>query len=142
MKNIIFLLLLFSATFYSQEIDATTIIQNKMNQQEYSWNQGNIKDFMKHYWNSDSLSFTGKNGVNNGWQVTLDNYLKSYSNKESMGTLVFTNISIMKIDLNTITVLGKWNLSRNEGLGDLKGYYSLIWQKKNNEWVIIADHSS
>ena len=142
MRNIIFLMTLISFTFYGQQNVETTLIQNKMTQQEKSWNKGNIKDFMKHYWKSDSLSFTGKNGIQNGWQITLDNYLKSYPNKEQMGTLTFTNISIKKIDLNTITVLGKWNLSRKENIGDLSGYYSLIWQKKNNEWVIIADHSS
>ena len=59
-----------------------------------------------------------------------------------MGKLKFSNLSIKKIDTNTITVLGKWKLLRNEDLGDLEGYYSLIWQKKNNDWVIIADHSS
>ena len=59
-----------------------------------------------------------------------------------MGELAFTNISINKIDQNTITVLGRWSLLRAEDLGDLTGYYSLIWQKKNNVWVIIADHSS
>ena len=59
-----------------------------------------------------------------------------------MGKLKFSNLSIKKIDTNTITVLGKWKLFRNEDLGNLEGYYSLIWQKKNNEWVIIADHSS
>tara|TARA_B110000196_G_C20900689_1_gene545776 strand:- start:305 stop:733 length:429 start_codon:yes stop_codon:yes gene_type:complete len=142
MKNLIFLLTLISFTFYGQENVETTLIQNKMTQQENSWNEGNIKNFMMHYWKSDSLSFTGKNGIQNGWQITLDNYLKSYPNKKQMGTLTFKNISIKKIDLNTITVLGEWNLSRKENIGDLSGYYSLIWQKKNNEWVIIADHSS
>ena len=47
-----------------------------------------------------------------------------------MGKLKFSNLSIKKIDTNTITVLGKWKLLRNEDLGDLEGYYSLIWQKK------------
>ena len=142
MKQIIILFMLFSVCLYGQDQNEIKTIQNKMIEQEESWNKGEIKEFMNHYWKSDSLSFTGKNGVQNGWETTLDNYLRSYPNKNKMGKLKFSNLSIKKIDTNTITVLGKWKLLRNEDLGDLEGYYSLIWQKKNNDWVIIADHSS
>ena len=142
MKQILILFILFSVCLYGQDQNEIKTIQNKMIEQEESWNKGEIKEFMNHYWKSDSLSFTGKNGVQNGWETTLDNYLRSYPNKNKMGKLKFSNLSIKKIDTNTITVLGKWKLLRNEDLGDLEGYYSLIWQKKNNAWVIIADHSS
>jgi hypothetical protein len=142
MKQILILFILFSVCLYGQDQNEIKTIQNKMIEQEESWNKGEIKEFMNHYWKSDSLSFTGKNGVQNGWETTLDNYLRSYPNKNKMGKLKFSNLSIKKIDTNTITVLGKWKLLRNEDLGDLEGYYSLIWQKKNNDWVIIADHSS
>ena len=118
------------------------IVRNNMSEQENSWNNGDIPGFMKHYWKSDSLSFVGKSGLNRGWKKTLDNYLISYDNKDKMGTLYFNNLSINKIDINTIHVIGSWTLKRNDDLGNLSGYYSLIWQKKNNQWVIIADHSS
>jgi len=118
------------------------IVRNNMSEQENSWNNGDIPGFMKHYWTSDSLSFVGKSGLNRGWKKTLDNYLISYDNKDKMGTLYFNNLSINKIDINTIHVIGSWTLKRNDDLGNLSGYYSLIWQKKNNQWVIIADHSS
>jgi len=118
------------------------IVRNNMSEQENSWNNGDIPGFMKHYWASDSLSFVGKSGLNRGWKKTLDNYLISYDNKDKMGTLYFNNLSINKIDINTIHVIGSWTLKRNDDLGNLSGYYSLIWQKKNNQWVIIADHSS
>ncbi len=142
MKQILILFMLFSVCLYGQDQNEIKTIQNKMIEQEESWNKGEIKEFMNHYWKSDSLSFTGKNGVQNGWETTLDNYLRTYPNINKMGKLKFSNLSIKKIDTNTITVLGKWKLLRNEDLGDLEGYYSLIWQKKNNDWVIIADHSS
>ena len=118
------------------------IVRNNMSEQENSWNNGDIPGFMKHYWKSDSLSFVGKSGLNRGWKKTLDNYLISYDNKDKMGTLYFNNLSINKIDINTIHIIGSWTLKRNGDLGNLSGYYSLIWQKKNNQWVIIADHSS
>ena len=140
-KHTLWIFLFFNLLGYTQKPLDISIVNAKMSQQENSWNKGSINEFMNHYWKSDSLTFTGKNGVQYGWQNTLDNYLKSYPDKAQMGTLKFTTIRIQQIDLNTITVLGKWELSR-ENLIDLNGYYSLIWQKKNNQWVIISDHSS
>ena len=118
------------------------LIKIQMQEQEDCWNKGDLDCFMQHYWKSDSLKFIGKSGVNYGWQTTLDNYKKGYPSKEKMGKLEFTNKSIEFIDKETIFVVGEWKLVRADSLGDLGGYYSLIWKKKNEEWVIIADHSS
>ena len=145
MKNYLLIItLLANGITWAQNaiINDLDIVRNNMSEQEYSWNNGDIPGFMKHYWTSDSLSFVGKSGLNRGWKKTLDNYLISYDNKDKMGTLYFNNLSINKIDINTIHVIGSWTLKRNDDLGNLSGYYSLIWQKKNNQWVIIADHSS
>jgi len=145
MKNYLLIItLLTNGITWAQNsiINDLDIVRNNMSEQENSWNNGDIPGFMKHYWTSDSLSFVGKSGLNRGWKKTLDNYLISYDNKDKMGTLYFNNLSINKIDINTIHVIGSWTLKRNDDLGNLSGYYSLIWQKKNNQWVIIADHSS
>ncbi len=145
MKNYIAIALLSINGLMSAQNNIMTdieIVINKMNEQENSWNNADIPGFMKHYWTSDSLSFVGKNGLNKGWKNTLNSYLSNYDNKEKMGTLHFNNLSLKKIDNNTIHVIGSWKLTRNENLDNLNGYYTLIWQKKNGQWVIIADHSS
>lgn len=116
-------------------------IQAKMDEQIECWNKGDIPCFMQHYWKSDSLMFIGKSGITHGWQPTLDNYLESYPDKKNMGQLTFTNKLIQFIDDGTVQVIGEWYLSRPE-LDDLGGHYSLIWKKKEGEWVIISDHSS
>ena len=59
-----------------------------------------------------------------------------------MGKLTFTNRSIEKIDSNTYLVLGRWELKRENNFKDVNGIYSLIWQIKGKDWVIISDHSS
>jgi hypothetical protein len=38
-------------------------------------------------------------------------------------------------------VVGKWHLTRPEK-GDLEGHFTLVFEKINGSWVIIADHSS
>lgn len=112
-----------------------------MQKQEKAWNKGSLEGFMSAYWKSDSLVFIGKSGLTYGWQQTLDNYKKSYTSKEEMGTLHFENKIVRMLSDNTIQVIGKWELIRPEA-GNLSGHYSLIWQQKNKEWVIISDHSS
>jgi len=117
-------------------------IEKKMDVQQKAWNNANLEGFMKPYWKSDSLMFIGKNGIKLGWQTTLSNYKKSYANKNEMGQLKFENNDYKTINSESILVTGKWLLNRNEDLGDLSGYYTLLWKKINNGWVIVYDHSS
>jgi hypothetical protein len=113
-----------------------------MQEQENCWNKGDLEGFMQHYWESDSLMFIGKSGVNYSWDATLNNYKKTYTNQEEMGILTFKNLTIQQLSNKYIYVVGKWHLKRSEELKNLEGYYSLIWKKINHKWVIISDHSS
>lgn len=117
-------------------------ISDAMLEQEASWNKGDLNGFMKHYWNSDSLRFIGKSGVNMGWKATLENYQQSYPNGAAMGKLKFSNLSVEFIDRETVFVIGSWQLERGGEYENLSGFYSLIWKKKNGKWVIVVDHSS
>ncbi|MGZ3862822.1 MAG: YybH family protein [Bacteroidia bacterium] len=111
-----------------------------MKMQEEAWNEGNAEKFMQGYWNSDSLTFVGKNGVTFGWKQTLANYKKNYPDKETMGKLVFTIIKKEKLGDENFLVIGKWHLTRSKD--EVGGHFSLIWKKINGKWVIISDHTS
>jgi hypothetical protein len=115
-------------------------IHKILEQQTISWNQGNIDEFMKGYWKSDSLMFIGKNGIDRGWQKTLSHYKKSYPDSSAMGKLSFDIILVKKLSTEYYYVVGKWMLKRN--IGDLDGYYNLLFKKINGHWFIIVDHSS
>jgi ketosteroid isomerase-like protein len=108
--------------------------------QEDAWNSYQLEDFMSCYWENDSLCFIGKSGLNRGWQKTLDNYKKSYPDTAAMGHLKFENIEFLPLSPAHAYVIGKWSLFRVEDT--LSGHYSLLWQKKQEGWKIIADHSS
>ena len=112
-----------------------------MSEQETCWNTGDLECFMQHYWHSDSLLFIGKSGLTYGWQPTLDNYINGYPDKSAMGKLTFTNEVKEFIDIETVQVIGQWELQR-DSLENLGGYYSLLWKIKKGEWVIVSDHSS
>lgn len=111
-----------------------------MIEQQNAWNTGDLVGFMEHYWQSDSLVFIGKNGLKYGWKTTLNNYQKSYPSKEAMGTLDFKHVIHTKTTGGDYRTTGNWNLYRNTDT--LSGYFLLVWEFKNNRWVITADHSS
>ena len=49
-----------------------------MNAQEKAWSNNDLEGFMQGYWQSDSLTFYGRNGITKGWQQTLTNYKSAY----------------------------------------------------------------
>jgi len=117
-----------------------TTIRNILNEQTGAWNKGDINGFMKGYWENDSLMFIGKTGITYGWTNTLNNYKKGYPDTAAMGKLTFTLFSVKRLSKRHYHVVGKWFLKRS--IGDVGGHYTLLFQKINGRWVIIADHSS
>ncbi|WP_375560531.1 YybH family protein [Bernardetia sp. OM2101] len=146
MKQLFLTFILFfsiSINLFSQDVkqkDALEIMQTFQNQQN-TWNNGDLDGFMNGYWQSDSLKFIGKNGITYGYEATLERYKKSYPDVETMGKLKFDILSMKKLDKKHIFVIGKWHLKREEK-EDLEGHFTLLWEKINKKWVIIADHSS
>jgi len=126
-----------SLCLFSQK-GVNTVIAN-MNKQEASWNNGDIKGFMEHYWKDDSLKFIGGKRITYGWQKTLDNYIKGYPDKQAMGILKFTIVEATQLSKNSIYVIGKWELEKEKPAG---GHFTLLWKKIDGKWVIVADHTS
>jgi ketosteroid isomerase-like protein len=142
MKKAILLLcslFLLVATTFSQAKDEQTIRQ-LLHDQTLSWNRGDIEGFMKGYWESDSLMFIGKTGVTYGWKNTLNNYKKGYPDTVAMGKLSFDILVVKRLSPDYFQVVGKWFLKRS--IGNISGHYTLLLRKINDQWVIVADHSS
>lgn len=112
-----------------------------MNRQSGDWNRGKIDDFMKGYWESDSLMFVGKAGVTYGYKATYENYLKRYPDRSSMGTLKFDYVNLSFPEKNVAFLVGKFYLTRPEK-GDLNGIYTILWRKIKGKWLIICDHTT
>lgn len=139
---ILLAILIYSCSGRKTKLNFCFDIYNLMQQQEDSWNNGNIDGFMNMYWQSESLVFIGKSGINYGWDKTLNNYKKTYKTKEEMGTLKFKNIICNPVNDSTHIITGKWSLKRNDSIGNINGYYTLLWIKKLNGWKITYDHTS
>jgi len=115
-------------------------IRRLMTDQTAAWNRGNIDDFMKGYWNSDSLVFIGKSGPSYGYAAALARYKSSYDSPDKMGQLTFSEIKITRLAPDYCFVIGKWALKRKAG--DVGGTYTLLFRKIRGRWLIIVDHTS
>lgn len=140
MKKILSVILLFIAIETSAQSKDEIAIRRLLDEQAAAWNRGNIEDFMKGYWKNDSLMFIGKSGITYGWNNTLNNYKKSYPDTTAMGKLSFNIITVKQLSSEHFHIVGKWYLKRS--IGNLSGYFTLVFKKIDDAWVIVSDHSS
>lgn len=119
--------------------EAENTIREVLAKQQDAWNAGNLELFMEGYWKSDSLQFIGSS-IRYGWQQTLDNYKKNYSTRELMGRLQFDIWQLVPLAPDCYLLTGQYTLFREAD--QPSGPFTLLFKKKNNEWVIVYDHTS
>lgn len=124
---------------FSQHRDVKAIL-SILDRQTEAWNRGDIEQFMVGYWENDSLMYIGKGGVTYGYTNTIQSYRRNYGDTSKMGKLKFTILHTNRITRKAYFVVGKWHLTRT--IGDVGGYYTLLFRKSKGKWVIVADHSS
>jgi len=137
---ILFLILISSSAFAQLSRSDTAEINKVLNSQLEAWNNADLEGFMQGYWKSDSLVFIGSKGATYGWQKTLDNYKKTYSNTELIGKLSFNILEKRKLADGTAMVIGQWIIDRKQE--QLKGHFLIIIKRIAGQWLIVADHSS
>jgi ketosteroid isomerase-like protein len=137
-----FLFLCFTSLLSAQSLSLADReeIMGIMAAQSDAWNQGDLKAFMKGYWENDSLVFIGSKGLTYGWDATLAYYQLRYPDRTAMGTLTFDILQLRPAGPGHAFMIGRWHLART--VGDLSGHFSLLWRKIEGKWVIVADHSS
>ena len=115
-------------------------IRSLMNNQIESWNSGDIEGYMSAYWNNERLTFIGSKGLTYGFDITLQNYKKAYPDQSAMGELEFTLMEMKPLGDEHFYTIGMWQLNREQDT--LAGWFDLLWEKKEEGWRIISDHSS
>lgn len=125
---------------HQEPVTVEQLLKQKMDASTECWNQGNMECFMDTYWKSDSLLFIGGTRLTYGWENTLQNYKVGYPTSKERGTLSFTYKKIIKISSDAYFMVGAYHLKREAG--DDNGHFSLLWRHIDNNWVIVADHSS
>lgn len=123
----------------AQNNDKKSIL-NVLDEQVLYWNKGDLDNFVKGYWNNDSVMFIGSKGIVYGYENTLNRYKQSYSDTAKMGKLNFNILHVNKLSPDVYFVVGKFFLKRS--VGDAEGHFTLVFRKIKGEWKIISDHSS
>ncbi|MBS1681919.1 MAG: nuclear transport factor 2 family protein [Bacteroidetes bacterium] len=114
-------------------------IRQVLNNQVVAWNNADIETFMQGYWKSDSILFIGSK-ITSGWDSTLTRYKKSYPDKAAMGSLRFEILKMDFIAADACLVTGNFFLTREHD--NPHGIFTLLFRKKNGNWVIVYDHTS
>lgn len=117
-------------------------IRHVLDDQVAAWNRGDIEAFMQGYKDSPETTFIGKT-LRRGWQQVLERYKQSYSSKEAMGTLTFSDLEVRPLGATYAVATGRYHLTRSAtGGGEAFGIFSLVWEKTSQGWKIILDHTS
>lgn len=134
--------LLLSCSKQTQVIDHMqdeTSIRAVLQEQEEAWNNANIDAFMNGYWKSDSIMFIGSK-ITHGWDSTLARYKRSYPDQAAMGKLRFELLDLKFISTDACLLTGKYFLTREND--NPQGIFTLLFRKKEGQWVIVYDHTS
>jgi uncharacterized protein len=107
--------------------------------QAASWNTGDIDGYMQAYWKSPELTFSSGGDVERGWTATRDRYKRRYPDRQTMGMLKFTELTVLPLDDHAALMLGRWELERTQPIG---GTFSLVWKQIDGRWLIVHDHTS
>jgi beta-aspartyl-peptidase (threonine type) len=115
-------------------------VESVLRAQEDAWNRGDLDAFVKHYWKSESLTFSSGGKTTRGWTETLNRYRERYPTREKMGRLGFAGLEVTPLGDSAALVLGEWNLQRESE--PLSGNFSLVLRRFDHRWLIIHDHTS
>ena len=118
-------------------------IRAMMQRSQDTWNRGDLAAFAADYEDSPDTTFVGKDVTHGGVAAILARYQAHYPNKEAMGTLTFSELSIRVLAPDLVLANGKFALKRTAaGGGDATGRFTLVIRKTAKGWKIIHDHSS
>ena len=147
------------AVAWGQNRDADrAAIQVVLSAQQEAWNRGDVDTFLIGYWHSPDLTFSGSSGISRGWKDVLERYKKNYPDRAAMGRLDFSELEFRFLGKDNALVLGHWHLARG-GHGpnsdaasspddeagknaDIGGVFTLVFQRFEEGWRIIHDHTS
>lgn len=115
-------------------------IESVLTAQQAAWNAGDIETFMQGYWDSPDLRFASGGSVTYGFDETLRAYRERYGGAEAMGRLSFTDLDIEPLSDDAAMAFGRWRLDRKTDAPG--GLFTLIFRKKDGDWVIVHDHTS
>ena len=115
-------------------------IRAVLDAQVAAWNRGDVEEYMKGYWNSDSTLFISGGTLTRGYNEVLSRYKKNYNTREKMGKLEFRDLTVRMLSPTAAVATGIWELVRKSDKP--WGRFSLIVEKQPAGWRVTQDHTS
>ncbi len=116
-------------------------VQKVIAEQTAAWNRKDLEGYMAGYWKSPELTFFGGDTVTKGWQATLERYKARYKTGGfEMGTLSFSDMSILPLGPDAALARGLWRLALSGGK-ERHGLFTVIFRRFPEGWRIVHDHS-
>jgi ketosteroid isomerase-like protein len=121
--------------------DAAAIVA-VMDKSVADWNRGDIDAFATSYKDAPDILFIGRS-ISRGYAQMVATYKHSYSGREQMGTLSFSQLEVQPLDAHFATVTGHFHLERTAaGGGNANGYFLLVFEKTSAGWKIVRDDTT
>jgi uncharacterized protein (TIGR02246 family) len=106
------------------------------------WNAHDIEGYLKVYWKSPELLVVVDSEQFNGWQQLHDSYFNGYPDPGAMGFIQPKRIQVKLLRPDLALALTWWSISFPSSQQKIVGNTTMDLQKFDNEWKIIAAHSS
>ena len=104
---------------------------------QQAWNRGDFRGYMEGFKNPGVIFVSGGR-FQDGWQGTLDHYIRDYS--ESHGTLRFYDIQIEILSPDAAQLISRFELLRPQH--PQYGINTRLMRKVDGRWVIALNHVS
>jgi uncharacterized protein (TIGR02246 family) len=115
-------------------------IRNVIASMQDAWNRGDFRGYMQGFENP-SVVFVSGGKFQNGWQGTLDHYVRDYgASVEKRGTLKFYDIQIEMLAPDAAQLVSRYQLLRPEH--PQYGINTRLMRKVSGQWVIALNHVS
>ena len=106
---------------------------------EAAWNRGDFRGYMSAFENP-GVVFVSGGRIQDGWQGTLDHYIRDYGSPERRGALHFYDISIEQLAPDAAMLVSHYRLER--AAHPQEGVNTRLMRKINGRWVIALNHVS
>jgi uncharacterized protein (TIGR02246 family) len=107
---------------------------------EAAWNRGDFRGYMDGFLNP-GVVFVSKGRFQDGWQGTLDHYVRDYSGApEKRGRLRFFDITIEMLAPDAAQLISRYELKKPDQPQD--GINTRLMRKVGGRWVIALNHVS
>lgn len=105
-----------------------------------AWNRGDFGGYMAGFWNP-GVVFVSRGRIQDGWQGTLDHYVRDYGGStERGGTVRFYDMTVDVLAPDAAMLVGHFTLSRPREA--LQGINTRLFRRIGGGWVIAMNHVS